>query len=136
MDTSDHDGSALGMAAPYDHIDIGWVERRLNEQAGVRRSRLAAYFEGVMEFQEPPPCLSRSPTPEPHDHRAWQTGAASYSGARPSMEHASRRRSSGKGIPRLPIRRSTIESDSDATELGQRRKRREMIIFTGRETFR
>ncbi|CAG8983687.1 hypothetical protein HYALB_00006256 [Hymenoscyphus albidus] len=115
------------MTAPYDHIDIGWVERRLNEQAGVRRSRLAAYFEGVMEFQEPPPCLSRSPTPEPHEQRAWQTGAAHYPSARPSLEQ---RRSKGKGLPRLPSRRSTLDSDSDGIEQRQRRKRRQVTPVT------
>ncbi|TVY78564.1 hypothetical protein LSUE1_G008404 [Lachnellula suecica] len=122
MDSDDHHGTALGLAGPYDHIDIGWVEQRLNEQAGVRRSRLAAYFEGVMEFYEEPPVISRSPTPDSDDQRAWQGngGAAHY----PNHEQISQRRSNNKGVPRLASRRST--SDSDATDVQQRRKRRQV----------
>jgi hypothetical protein len=117
MDTSDHI-SALGVAHPYDHIDVGWVEERLNEQASVRRSRLAAYFEGYMEFTEQPPALSRSPTPEPQDQS---------NRARTALEHSSLRRSGDKGVPRLPRRRGTVESDSDATDVQRRRKRREYM---------
>ena len=117
IDTGDHI-SALGVAHPHDHIDVGWVEQRLNEQAGVRRSRLAAYFEGYMEFTEQPPALSRSPSPEPQ----YQPNRA-----RTALKHSSQRRSGNKGVPRLPRRRGTVESDSDATDVQQRRKRREYI---------
>lgn len=113
MDTGDHI-SALGMGHPYDHIDIGWVEQRLNEQAGARRSRLAAYFDGYMEFTEQPPALSRSPTPEPQDR---------------SYRAVDQRRSGDKEAARLPRRRGTVESDSDATDIQQRRKRRKYIAL-------
>jgi len=115
MDTGDHI-SALGVVNPYDHIDLGWVEQRLNEQAGVRRSRLAAYFDGYMEFTEQPPVLSRTPSPEPQDqsHRVR------------TVLDSSQRRSRGKeGAARLPRRRGTFESDSDATDIQQPRKRRQ-----------
>lgn len=116
MYTDDHI-SALGVANPYDHIDVGWVEQRLNEQAGVRRSRLAAYFDGYMEFTEQPPTLSRSPSPEPQDQSQH---------VRPALD-SSRRRSTDKGgAARLPRRRGTFESDSDATDIQQPRKRRQV----------
>ncbi|EPE36435.1 hypothetical protein GLAREA_05773 [Glarea lozoyensis ATCC 20868] len=126
MDTTDHHDSALGMRGPYDDdIDIGWVERRLNERAGSRSSRLSAYFEGVMEFVEPPPTISRSPTPEPRHQAAWQASPRYSHSVRPLLDHSFQRRSSGKGIPRIPSRRSTLESDSDsATGLPPRRRRR------------
>jgi hypothetical protein len=119
MDTNDHHTGLLGLAGPYEHIDISWVEQRLKEQTGVRRSRLAAYFDGVMEFVEEPPTLSRSPTPESHDQRAWQNDYSDH--LRPSL---SRRRSNNKSVPRLPLRQSTSESDA-TNDLQQRRKRRE-----------
>jgi hypothetical protein len=124
MATTDHHASALHLGDPFDNIDIGWVERRLNEQASVRSSRLSAYFEGVMEFVEQPPSISRSPSPEPHDRRAWQASTHYSHSARPSLEHTSQRRSSGKLIPRIPSRRSTLESDSDTTTGLQSRHRR------------
>ncbi|TVY18275.1 hypothetical protein LARI1_G005557 [Lachnellula arida] len=114
MDTGDQ-FSALGVANPYNHIDIGWVEQRLNEQAGVRRSRLAAYFDGYMEFTEQPPALSRSPTPEPQDHSHR---------VRPTLDSSQRRSSDKGGAARLPRRRGTFESESDATDTQQPRKRR------------
>jgi hypothetical protein len=129
MDTTDHHHNALGMRGPYDDdIDIGWVERRLNDRAGSRSSRLSAYFEGVMEFVEPPPTISRSPSPEPHHQAAWQASPRYSHSVRPSLDHSFQRRSSGKGIPRIPSRRSTLESDSDsATGMPPRRRRRRYI---------
>ncbi|CZR60094.1 uncharacterized protein PAC_09989 [Phialocephala subalpina] len=120
MDTNDHHAGLLGLAGPYEHIDISWIEQRLKEQAGARRSRLAAYFDGVMEFVEEPPPLSRSPTPEPHDQRAWQNNYSDH--LRTSL---SRRRSNNKSVPRLPRRRSTSDSD-DTTEIQKHRKRRQV----------
>ncbi|TVY40086.1 hypothetical protein LOCC1_G007264 [Lachnellula occidentalis] len=117
MDTDDHI-SAFGVASPCDHIDVGWVEQRLNEQAGVRRSRLAAYFDGYMEFTEQPPPISRSPSPEPRD-QSQRVRTALDSSRR-------RRRSTDKGgAARLPRRRGTFDSDSDATDIQQPRKRPE-----------
>jgi hypothetical protein len=129
MDTTDHHASAFRFVGPHDTIDIGWVERRLNERAGSRHSRLSAYFEGVMEFVEQPPTISRSPTPEPQHSGTWQTSSHYSQSVRPSLDQSSQRRSSGKGIPRIPSRRSTLESDSDTTTAAQPRRRRRMYNY-------
>jgi hypothetical protein len=127
MDPTEHHVSALSLGSPYDHIDIGWIEQRLNEQDGVRKSRLSAYFDGVMEFVEQPPPISRSPSPEPRDRSAWQASSRHSHIVRSSLDSTFRARSSGKGIPRMPSRRSTLESDSDTTiQVQQRRKIREL----------
>jgi hypothetical protein len=126
MDTTDHHASGFGFVGSHDNIDIGWVERRLNERAGSRHSRLSAYFEGVMEFVEQPPAISRSPSPEPQYRGAWQSSNHYSQSVRPSLDHSLQGRSSDKGVPRIPSRRSTLESDSDTTTASQPRRRRRM----------
>lgn len=118
MDTNHQHSGALGSPGPYDHIDVGWIEQRLKEKAGARKSKLAGYFEGYMEFYEEPPPLSRSPTPEIQEQGAWHAGGTAF-------EQSSRRRPGNTDNAPLPRRRGTMGSDSDTTaELQPRRKRR------------
>jgi hypothetical protein len=118
MGSNGHHLSAMASPAPYDDIDIDWVEQRLKDRAISRRSRLSAYFDGVMEFAERPPSLSRSPSVEVPDSMNWQAGGQRSAGH--PTQSANRRmgvRGNDRRPPRFPSRRSTTESDSDLDHL-------------------
>jgi hypothetical protein len=127
MDASHPHTGTHALAAPHDRIDVAWLEQRLKDHNATRRSKLSAYFEGVMEFVQDPPTLSRSPTPD-RDTALWQEKM--YTSPRPRDNRQGRW--SGK-TPRVPIRRTTNESDSDMSDLLQRRKRRKFSYLMGRE---
>ncbi len=116
---------------PYECIDTGWISQRINERATVRRSKLASYFDGFMEFSGRPPPLSRSPSPD-LGILSWQADPLNTQ-TRNSSSLANPRdeKWGGKGTPRNPpTRRSTTESDSDPGYPLHTKRRREFMILS------
>jgi len=120
------------VSAPYDFIDTDWVTQRIKDRLpNGRRSKLAAYFDGFMEFTHEPPSLSRSPSPEAE--RTSRSPVDSSSGQfRPSAKNLgagwARRQQ-----PRISTRRSTNASNSDP-DLGSRKRRNVTPVLRHRQT--
>jgi hypothetical protein len=120
MDSTTNTRLLNRVSAPYDFIDTDWVSQRIKDRLpNGRRSKLAAYFDGFMEFTHEPPSLSRSPSPEAE--RTSRSPVDSSSGQfRPSAKNLgagwARRQQ-----PRISTRRSTNASNSDP-DLGSRKR--------------
>ncbi|KAH8674457.1 hypothetical protein BGZ60DRAFT_272910 [Tricladium varicosporioides] len=117
--------SQLASSTPYDLIDTNWIDQRLKDHPTVRRSKLAAYFEGFMEFTTEPPSISRSPSPEVQRNPIWKKNRFS-TGYGPSTNGLRGMENSRKHARGIPTRQSTTESDSDPGYAQKSRKRRHL----------
>ncbi len=122
--------SRMVSSTPFDYIDTDWISQRINERATVRRSKLASYFDGFMEFSGRAPPLSRSPSPDP-EMSSWQANPLTPQSMNSSFLTNSRdNKWGGKGTPHIPpTRRSTTESDSDPGYPLHNKKRRKLTIL-------